>query len=188
MGFDDQTWKCSNLLGDDLIQFGARFSSSQAHGGHPKWLVAWPWCGGSSRRQRRRVEVVVFFPRFLKILRRRSTLLAAPRASLELEEVKGGDDVTGVAMRPEETTFVCTALRNRPTTFVAEPVAGEGCQNSSLVVGCSPTRKVAKTGRHDEATVPKEWVSGKGKERKREKEKKVNEKYLVKINSLFKKN
>ena len=60
------------------------------------------------------------------------------------------------ATRHEETTFVRAALRNRPTTFVAEPVAGEGRRNSSLVVGCSPARKVAGTGRHDEATVPKE--------------------------------
>ena len=99
---------------------------------------------------------MVFIPRFLKTLRRRSTLLAAPQAGLELEEVKGGGDVTGTVMRHEETMFVRAALRNRPTAFVAEPVAGEGRRNSSLVVGCSPTRKVAKTGRHDEATVPKE--------------------------------
>ena len=99
---------------------------------------------------------MVTFPRFLKTFRRRSTLLAAPRAGLELEEVKGGGDVTGATTRHEETMFVRAALRNRPTAFVAEPVAGEGRRNSSLVVGCSPTRKVAGTGRYDEVTVPKE--------------------------------
>ena len=99
---------------------------------------------------------MVFFPRFLKTFRRRSILLAAPRAGLELEEVKGGGDVTGTATRHAETRFVHAALRNRPTAFVVEPVADEGRRNSSLVVGYSLTRKVAGTGRHDKATVPKE--------------------------------
>ena len=42
--------------------------------------------------------------------------------------------MTGAATRHKEMTLNRGALRNRPMAFIAEPVAGEGRRNSSLVV------------------------------------------------------
>ena len=102
------------------------------------------------------------------------------RSSKELHELFWSWRRSGVELkrselrRDEKSDAIRTTFCSSSTPFVAGPGRGEGCRSSGLVVSSSPTRKVAGTGLHDEATVMKrEYRVG---ERENEKERQERKK------------
>ena len=88
----------------------------------------------------------------------------------------------------EKSDAIRATFRSSSTPFVAGPRRGEGCRSSGLVVSSLPTRKVAGTGLHDEATVMKrEYRVGERedeKERQERKKKQIFKENFVKHNLI----